>query len=880
MLHALAARLRALVFRTATDADLAEELRDHLERETARNLERGMSPAVARDAARRAMGNLTAHAELAREAWGWGWLEHLVQDVRYGVRALRKSPAFTIVAALSLALGIGANAAIFGVIYAVLLEPLPLPHPERLAVAGRARPTDSDASFGAAELEALRTAPGIVELTGTRDADNTPIEIGDQRDFVSLDLVDGTYFATTGLTVRYGRAITRDDVDGRNPVVVVAERAAERWFGAAAEAVGKTIAVHGVPFTIVGVAPRAFRGLDYPGYFTLAAPITLTRTLGLPDYERRAQPSFGLVVRLADGVSLAQGRLALDAVFQRCCVGRTPERLVLEDMRRGIGGGKDDFRGDYANVLYVLMAFVAVVLVMACANVANLLLVRSAARAREIAVRLALGASRGRLLRQLLTESALLGAVGGLAGLLVSAWGTGVLRRAIPAQMSEIAAILDWRVKPALLAFTAVVSGLCVVLFGAVPALRATRVAPMATLKAGGRAVGSDSRLGRGIVMLQMALALLLVSASALLVATLRNLASVDGGFATSNVAAVAIETRGTPYQRTGIVPLHDELLRRVRAVPGVERAGMTTYAPLFGGRNAMVRIAGRDGTSDSERMMLSAVTPGYFAAMGIRLLSGRDVAAGDGASAEPVAVVSASVAKLIAGDASPIGASIRLRADSVRTVRVVGVVGDVKLVDLRGPARPVIYVPLLQAGDWPFLELAVQSPVLSPALFRQVGAAIEASAPGVRIRVMSEMREAVSRSMLRERLAAGLAGTFGVLALTLAAVGVYGVIAYGVARRTGEIGVRMALGATSGSVIRLVARGSLRLVAVGLVAGAPLTYAAGRALRSQLFGVGATDPLVLGAAVGVLVLVAAAATAIPARRAARIDPLIALRQD
>ena len=877
----LTARFRALLRRSGTNAELDEELQYHLDREVERNVANGMSAGDARDAARRSLGNLTVHAEDARAAYGWTWLEQLAQDASYGWRALRRSRVFAAVAALSLALGIGANTMIFGVTYSVLFEPLPVKQPERLVALARVAGGEKDRSFSAVEIDGLRQARGVAAITATRETDNVPVVVNGAREFASTDFVDASYYSAIGLQPLRGRLIDSADVASAAFVAFVSYAFAERSFGSAERALGQVVRVYDVPVSIVGVAPPTYRGIDYPGWFTIAVPVTLAPSLGLPDYPRRPNRPFGAVARLAPEVTRRQAETELDALFQRCCLHAEPERLTAEGMTSGIAGGKDDARQDYAPLLYILMAGAGVVLLIACANVGNLLLVRAAAREREIAVRMSLGASRGRVIRQLITESVLLGVLGGVLALPFAAWGTLGVEHLIPGPMSVYADIVHWRVKPALLVFTAVVSIACVTIFGLVPAIRGTRANLTASLKTGGRGTTGGRRrlLDRGIVVAQLSLALLLVSAASLLVATLRNVASVDGGFSMSGVTFVSIETRGTPYQKGGIVPLQEEMLRRVRATPGVERAGMATNAPIAGGRNIEVGLEA-DGQVVARSLVLAGVTPDYLAAIGIRLVAGRDFTTHDDSTSERVAIISESVAQRAFPGRNPIGAVIRMRTDSVRSLRVVGVARDTKMFGLRNERVAVVYAPVTQTGPWPFLGLAVRMPDGAEPLTRRVTREVEAAAPGVRIRKVSSMRTEVRESMFTERLTASIAMLFGGLALALAAIGIYGVVAFNVARRTNEIGVRMALGARRGDIFGLVLRSSLSLVGAAVVIGGPLAFMAGQALRAQLYGVSAHDPVLLLIALGTLVVVALLATSVPARRATRIDPLVALRAD
>ena len=877
----LAARLRALFHRSATNAELDVELKYHFDREVERNAAKGMNARDAHDAARRALGNLTVHAENARAAYGWLWLEQLAQDASYGWRALRRSRVFTTVAALSLALGIGANTMIFGVTYSVLFEPLPVKQPERLLSLTRVAGGQEDQSFSIGEIDGLRRSRSVAAITATREVDNVPVVVNGARQFTPTDFVDASYYATIGVQPFRGRLIDSADVAGGAAVAVVSYAFAERTFGSAERALGQVVRVYDVPISIVGVAPAVYRGIDYPGWFTIAVPVTLGTAFGLPDYARTPGRSFGAVARLAPNVTRRQAESELDAVFQHCCPHAEPERLAADAMVSGIAGGKDDARQDYAPLLYILMAGAGVVLLIACANVGNLLLVRATAREREIAVRMSLGASRGRVIRQLITESLMLGVLGGLLAFPFAGWGTLAVERMIPGAMSVYAAIIHWRFRPALLVFTSLVSVACVTIFGLVPAIRGTRTNLTRSLKTGGRGSVAGGRrvLDRAVVVAQLSLALLLVSAASLLVATLRNVARVDGGFSTSGVTLVSIETRGTPYEKRGIVPLHDEILRRVRATPGVEGAGMVTLAPIAGGRNIEIRLD-TDGEVVAKSIVLAAITPDYLPAIGIRLAAGRDFTTHDDSTSERVAIISETAAQRAFPGRNPIGSTIRICTDNLCPVRVVGVAKDTKMFGLRGRRVAVVYVPVTQSGPWPFLGLAVRMPDGAESLTRRVTQEIEAASPGVRIRKVSSMRTEVRESMFAERLAASIAMLFGGLALVLAAIGVYGVVAFAVARRTNEIGVRMALGARRGDILRLVLRSSLSLVVAAIAIGGPLAVIAGQSLRAQLYGVSAHDPVLLLIALGLLVAVALLATSVPARRATRIDPALALRSD
>ncbi|HVT40637.1 MAG TPA: ABC transporter permease [Gemmatimonadaceae bacterium] len=894
-LDALRHRLRPLVHPDAYDRELQEEFTLHRALDAAQQRDAADAEAAAH-AARLRFGSPTVHREETRRMTILGWLDVLRQDARYGWRALVRAPAFTAVAVLSLALGIGANTVIFGLVYSLLLEPLPLPHPERLIALQRVDASSKSGSgFQLAEFEELRRASGAGDLTTFSSVLNVLLEVGEQRDYATVNVVEGRYFQTIGLRAQIGRLITPDDDRSAAPVVVISDSTWARFFNRSRSALGQTITLRGNTFTIVGVTPAPFQGLVFPGHFELAVPMGAGPLIGLAGFTGpRAQPLL-IVGRLSNAAAITGAKAALDNVFRACCAsgqlagaakaGGSTSRLNVIEISHGIPFGKVNLRAEYARILVVLMAGVAVVLLIACANVGNLVLARSAARSRELAVRLAMGASRGRIVRQLLTEGAQLAVLGGAMGFLLAAWGTRLLLQSLPGNLGAFSDIVAFHPKPALLAFNAAVSLACVLVFGLVPALRATRTDLISPLKdrgesRGGRRAGA---LDRALVVAQVSLALLLVSSAGLLAATLRNLRNIDGGFATTHVLLASVDTRGTSYERAGIVPLYPELLERVRRMNGVRAAAASSTSPVFGGRwsTDLIDVPGYAAASGEDMAVpLNAVSAGYFEAAGIRLLSGRDFTASDGPRDQKVVVISETMARAFWPARDPVGATIRIGTDSAMELRVIGVAKDAKYLDQRAPAEKMMYVPLVQSGDWPFVVITARTAGEPQLLAAQLTREVRAFVPELRVRQLLAMEQAIDQSLERERLAAGLAALFGVLALSLAAVGLYGVVSYGVTRRTAEIGIRMALGARATSVVWFVLRNSFAMVMLGVAIGAPLTFLGGRAIAALLYGVGAHDPLLLAGAALLLTVTAGLASAIPAMRAARIDPLKALRAD
>jgi predicted permease len=833
----------------------------------------------------------------------WTWLEQLGQDVRYALRTLRKSPGFTVVAVLSLGLGIGANTAIFGLIYSVLLAKLPLPHAEQLVLFQRVADRASQgpqASYG--EYVALRGIPGLSGTGASFSMDAVPIEVGDARDEARVDLVDGSYFGVVGVRPVRGRTLTEDDQRTGAPVVVISETIWDRQFHRSPDVLNRTLKIQGMPFTVIGVLPRQYNGLDVPGQFDVAVPMSTAGTLGWADPATQAASTNGIptsvsvVARLTDVEKADAARAALDATYQRCCAAgqllyhpKGPMglwRMTLRDISHGIVSQELDLRAMFAQTLFLLMGGVAVVLLIACANVGSLLLARAAARARELGVRLSLGASRGRLARQLLTESLLLAMLGAAVGLALAALGTRILAHDLPSAFAAVAERVQFALNVPILLFTGAVAIASVVLFGMVPAWQATRVALVAPLTRGSRAsiCSVAGGLDRGLIVAQVAFALVLVSASGLFVATLRNLRNVDVGFAATHFLGAFLSTYGTPYQMGGMRALEQRVTERLRGTAGVKAAAVSRTAPVFGGRlSPMPMVVSGYAPQPGETVAVvdNIVSPDYFPAAGIPVISGRGFLASDDIAAPRVAIVSEGFVKRYFVGREALGATIQFPGLYGPEVRIVGVVGDAKYQDLKSPAPPMLYRAMRQfTATFPYVTLLVRTAGDPGPAAATVRAAITAVAPGLRIENVVTIDDALNRSLIRERLTAALAALFGAIALGLTAVGLYGVVSYAVARRTGEIGIRMALGAQRSSVVWLVFRQSLLLVALGVAIGLPMAVAGGRVIASQLWGVGAHDPLFLAGSVFLLVAAACAASTIPARRAARVDPSIALRAE
>ena len=908
LLDAIRHRLKPLIRRADFDREMDEEFRHHQELHA---LEFAEGPdAAARARAR--FGSTAYYKEETRRMTALGWLDLLRQDLRYGVRHLVRAPAFTAVAVLSLAIGIGANSSIFSLIYSLLLNPLALPHPQQLVEVqhtGRDRPNDQ---FSYNDYQSLRRSSGFTSVTAFTGTGNVPIVAGTFSNAISVDAVDGNYFSTLGVRPLRGRLIGPEDERTHAAVVVISEQVWALVFNRSPSAVGSTITLHGTPFAIVGIVPNSYQGIMYMGSFMTAVPLSALPVIGGPSVETSdaAAPMLQIVGRIATAADRARVSTVVDAIYQSCCMERgtaTGDRghaqasgVTVASIGHGITSPKFDVRSQLTRLLYILMGGAAIVLLAACANIGTLLLARAAAREREVAVRRSLGASRGRLTMQMLVESSLLAVLGGAAGLITANWALRGLAAGMPGQIFDRVGL---RFNPQILGFTAAASLASVLVFGVIPARRATRTDPVAPLREGStRTARRGGWLDRSVVVAQLALALVLINGAGLFVATLRNLRTVNGGFSTEHVVNTEFDSRGTPYESSGLVRVADRLLARAERIPGVRSAALSEVPPAYGGRRYLSQISVQGytpGPDENMNVWVDPVTPGFFSTVGTSRRMGRDFSPSDGATGQRVVIINEAFVHQYLRDRSALGTSIQVIDENrmmtggtitehtdTSIVQVVGVVGDARYIDVRQPPPPMMFVPMAQfeqipiAGHLAVVTLTVRTTGDDSALPGAIRSAMLAEAPGVRIYGPETIETTLSGEFKQETLTAWLATLFGGVALTLAAMGLYGVVSYRVAQRTREIGVRMALGAASSSVVWMVLRQALLLVAIGVVVGAPLAFAGGRAIAAELYGVAGGNPLyVLGAGV-LLLAVAVAAAAFPARRAANVDPLIALRAD
>ncbi|MBN1203605.1 MAG: ABC transporter permease [Myxococcaceae bacterium] len=864
--------------RAELQSDVDEEIAFHLGMRTEALVREGLSEAEARQRARREFGDV----EELREALGAhdaraqarrrvsAWLDALLRDLRFGVRTLWRSPGFTLVAVLTVALGVGANTALFGAVHAVLLRPLPYAAPDRLVAVSMVPEAGASPATLFALRERSRTLTdiaGYVRRTVTLTGSGEP-------ELLSGALVSAELFSALGVVPRFGRALQpADNRPGAAFVAVLGHGLWLRRFGGDPGVVGRTVTLDGMPFTVVGVMPRGF---SFPGDDVgLWLPLRLDPTSGDSD--------IGFLTLLG---RLAPGRGSTEANAELRTLGaalRAERPGVLPEDFGGLARVtplRDVLVGEVGPALLLLLGAVGCVLLIACANVAGLLLARATGRRTELAVRAALGASTGRLARQLLTESVLLGLVGGLAGLVLARWGADAVGAALPGTLPEAGRV---GVDGPVLAFGLALSLGVGLLFGLVPALRAARGDPHAGLRPGGTGgLGrGQRRLLGGLVAGEMALALVLTVGASLMLQTVWKLQRMDTGFTTERVLTLAVELPDARYGDGGRgAVFFREALERIRALPGVEAAGAIHRLPLASDNvDVTLRIEGRptplDGSADVDRRV---VTLGYFDALRVPLLRGRALDATDTDTAR-VAVVNEALARRLFPGEEVLGRRVWTDFEGKEGwTTIVGVVGDTRNQALGSAPRPQLYRPHAQVPSTR-MTLVVRTRGEPLALARAVREALWAVDPDVPMGEVRTLEQVARDSIATPRLVLSLLVLFALLALVLGAVGLYGVMSYAVGQRTYEFGVRLALGASGADVLRQVAAEGLVLAGAGIAAGLVLGLAAGRVLSRLVFGVGTSDPLTLLGASGVLAVVALLASLVPAWRAARVDPGRVLRE-
>jgi len=874
-LRLIYSRLYGLLCKNRIEQEMDEELRFHLRMRTRENIERGMRPDEAELTARRRFGNVGHIKDMGRDIKGGGFMETLLQDVRYGVRMLIKTPGYTLIAVFTLALGIGSTTTIFSIVDGYMLRPLPYPDPERLIsideISAQRGPIGGISFTNLLDWrEQNQVFTGIAAwggggytLTGNGDPEQLP---GSNISYNALEIL--------GVSPMLGRTFREEeDRPEHDFVVILGHGLWERRFGAKPEIIGQTIIINNRPRTVIGVMPPGFK---FPEIAELWLPLAL-------DTRRwtRADHGLGCVARLKPGVMLAQAQADMNLVARRIeeqnpvtnkgmgvTLVQMRDRLVVDSTRK---------------IVLILFGVVGLVLLIACANVANLLLARASARQREIAIRAALGAGRGRIFRQLLTESFLLGVVGGAFGLALAFWGIDLVLAGIP---DELPFWMKFNIDNRVLGFTAGVSLLTALIFGTAPALQASQVDLNETLKEGGRGAAGPGyhRLRRLLVITEVALSFILLIGAGLLMRSFLRLQGGDPGFKPENVLTMRISLPGSNYdtpekRRT----FFQELIERIKVLPGVLEAGAISNLPLRGTWRRSMWVEGTPVHSKGQPHTINhnVITPSYFKAMGIPILMGRDFTYADTLDGLNPTIIDERLALEYWPNQSPLGKRIRFsppeKNDPWHTI--VGVVGNVKNESLSLTQSKSIYLPHAQLSLGG-MGLAVRAVAGPEYLVRAIRDQVKVMDPNLPLTQMLTMTEVVSRSIYRPRLIVSLFGVFAGVALLLASVGIYGVMAYSVAQRRHEIGIRMALGAQRSDVLRLIVVQGMKLIIVGTVIGIAGALAFTRLIQSLLFEINTTDPVTFGLVMALLGIVALLACYLPARRATKVDPLVTLRAE
>ena len=837
----------------------------------------------------------------------------MFQDIRYGLRILLKKPGFTLVAVLSLALGIGANTAIFSLLDALLLKTLPVKEPNQLVLFGNGKnqgATDGfpDASWDLfsypfyrrvqqrtdvfSNVGSLLSIPWDVH--GFVNANGTTGDIEQMQ----VQLVSGNYFPVLGVNAGLGRVLNESDDQnaGGHPVAVVSYSWWQQRLGGDPSVVGKTVTIDSTAYTIVGVAPKEFFGTTVGSAPDLWIPLSMEKLIPPAHWAERENDEFQslyIIGRLQNGVSAEQASAAINLMFKQALqarAGSQPNPQRLKDMENAsieltsLNRGLSSLREQFSKSLKILMGVVALVLLIASANVANLLLAHGAARTKEFALRMAVGAGRLRLVRQLFTESALLVFLGTIAGLAFAWWGTRLLLMMASdgPEALPLSVALNWRV----LSFTIGVSSLCALVFGIAPALRATRIEPNTSLKAGKSTNLSPLKnpLGKAFVVVQVALSLLLLVGAGLFVRTLINLQSIPTGFNQENAMLFQVDTSATGFKAEDdprLPAMLSEVEDKVRAIPNVQAVSFAFFI-FHQGQWSSAAYTREDGIAEGQSRSLrnNIVGKDFFAAMGIPVLEGRTFGPQDTKDSQKVALVNEAMVRKFFPTGSPVGKRFGIDGpETTEAIEVIGVVKDAKFGSLQEKYAPMAFYPHRQRPD-AISNLVVRFSGPPSGIVPQIRQTIKAVNRDLPVDEVIPLSDLINRSLTQQALVARLASFFGLLALLLACVGLYGVMSYGVARRTNEIGIRMALGARNYSVLWLVLREALLLVAIGLVVGVLASLALTKTAESLLYELKPNDPLTIVLATFLLATVAAVAGYLPARRAARVDPMTALREE
>jgi putative ABC transport system permease protein len=889
-------RLRSLagvlLRRDRFEREMRDEVRFHIEARAADVAGTGLPPAEAMRRARMEFGTVDAIKDDCRQSRGLRWLDELTNDLRYALRLMRKTPGFTAAAVLSLALGIGANTAIFSLMDAVLLRTLPVSNPQDLVFLAHGQADRPGASSNYPLFDRYRSIEGVFGGITAFSPTTYKLKSNDGLENVSGLWVNGSFHGVLGVPMALGRGFSGEsDRPTDMPTAVLSDAFWLRRFGRDPSVLDSTITLDGRPVAIVGVTAQTFTGLVPGTNPDVTMPIAV-RAIAEPEYltMHDTWTDLTIVGRLKPGVSADAALPPVDVAFRQYMsedentwiTKGNPAAFanaVLVPASRGSGV----LRRQYETALKVLMGMVAIVLLIASVNVANLLLVRSAARAQEVAIRMCVGGGRGRLIRQFLTESLLLAVFGGALALVFAQWGTAAIMSLFKA--AETPLLIDVSPTPRVLAFTATISLVTGIVFGLVPAFASTRVDLTPALKD-----AVVTRLSRrwssshALVAAQIALGIVVLAVAALLGRTLHNLKSIDAGFTPGNLLLVTLDTYGTPIPEAVRTSTFREVLDRVKALPGVEKASMSRSTPIHtsGNARALVMPPGTSERIEDNAAFTNPISPEYFDTMGIRLLRGRAFSLlDDAASAQHVAVINETMAKFWAGDRDPIGMTLAFKGSPKDQITIVGVVEDTHQMNLREAPPRTVYTPVAKSEQPPSgLTVELRTSHDPAAIAAAVREAVRGVNRSIVIRYMRTIDQQINASLVRERVLATLSAGFAFLALTLCAIGLYGVMSYTVTRRSREIGIRMALGAARGRVLGQVLSQTFAIAAAGTVAGIAGALMTTQTLNTFLFGLSGRDPGTIAGVAVALLVISMITGFLPARRAATLDPVRAIRTE
>ena len=890
------ARLRSLIGTTLRrdrfEREMRDEVRFHLESRTHDLVRQGLPRHEALRLARMEFGSEDAIKDDCRQSRGLRWIDETTGDLHYALRLMARAPGFTAAAVLSLALGIGANTAIFSLMDAVLLRTIPVEDPENLYFLAHGKGERPGASSNYPLFDAYRAIDGVFAAITAYSPTQFKVSSNNGLEVASGLWVNGTFHGALGVRMAHGRGFTAEsDRPGAAPIAVISDAYWQRRFGRDPSVIDRSLTIDGRSVAIVGVTGAEFTGLVPGSNPDITLPIAV-RAIDQPEYldMHDTWTDLTIVGRLAPGVTPVAALTPVDTVFLRYMADPrnnwiakgAPDAFAVAALvpaSRGSAG----LRRQYETALMVLLGMVAVVLLIASVNVANLLLVRNAARAREVAIRMCVGGGRGRLIRQFLTESTLLALAGGVLGLVFAIWGTAAIMRLFNA--AETPLLLDVSPNGRVFAFTTAISLLTGIAFGIVPAFASTRVDLTPALKDG--AAGRQGRrwsMSHVLVGSQVALSIVVLAIAALLVRSLYNLKSLDAGFARGNLLLFTVDANGTPLPPAARPGVYQEILARVRALPGVNTASASTSSPIRTGGNARALVMSSDvpDTIEARAAFTNLVSPEYFDTLGIRLLRGRAFTAMDTATSQPVAVVNETMAKFWAGDRDPIGMTLAFQGNPTLKITIVGVVQDTHQMNLRDAPPRTVYSPLTQPESRPpsGITVAVRTAQAPAAMAPAIRETVRAVSRDVVLRYVRTIDEQIDASLVRERILATLSSGFAMLALVLSAIGLYGVMTYTVTRRSKEIGIRMALGAARGTVLTQVLAQTFVIALAGTAAGVLGALVATKTLTAFLFGLSARDPLTLALVATALLGLSMAAGLLPARRAATLDPVQAIKAE